>query len=175
MRLRKLEEKDYEKFKDFSKEYLNSGDDRYQKKAISQETFSNYLEELSKFENLETTPAHLVPSIFFCFVDDSDNFIGAIRLRKSLNDNLKIEGGHIGYDIRPSKRNQGFGTIMLSLCLDKASELNLEKVLITCFTDNPASAKVIEKNGGLLESIEPSPRNGKDTRRYWVKLTAPKS
>jgi predicted acetyltransferase len=175
MRLRKLEEKDYEKFKELSEEYSLSGDDRYKEKSLSREAYSNFLTELSKFENKETIPPHLVPGYCFWLVDESDTLLGAIRLRKYLNDNLKIEGGHIGYDIRPSVRNKGLGTKMLSLCLEKAKELKLEKVLITCFTDNPASAKVIERNGGVLESIEPSPRNGKDTKRYWVTLTAPKS
>ena len=175
MRLSKLEVNDYEKFKELSDEYSLSGDDRYKEKSLSNDTFSNFLTELLTFEKKETVPPHLVPGFCYWLVDDSDTLLGAIRLRKYLNDNLKIEGGHIGYDIRPSERNKGLGTKMLSLCLEKAMELKLEKVLITCFTDNPASAKVIEKNGGILESIEPSPRNGKDTKRYWVTVTAPKS
>jgi predicted acetyltransferase len=37
-------------------------------------------------------------------------------------------------------------------------------VLVTCDDDNVASARVIERNGGVLEDV----RNGK--RRYWVEL-----
>jgi len=175
MQLRKLEEKDYEKFKEFSEEYSLSGDDRYTEKSNSREAYSNFLTEILKNENKETIPSHLVPGYWFWLVDESDHLLGSIRLRKYLNDQLKIEGGHIGYDIRPSVRNKGLGTKMLNLCLEEAKELNLEKVLITCFTDNPASAKVIEKNGGVLESIESSPRNGKATKRYWITLTDPES
>ena len=99
-------------FKDFSDEYALSGDDRYEGKSDSKEVFISFLKDLSKFENEETTPAHLVPGYHFWLVDPSDTILGCIRLRKYLNDNLKIEGGHIGYDIRPSARNKGLGTKM---------------------------------------------------------------
>ena len=40
--------------------------------------------------------------------------------------------------------------------LIEAAKCGLSKILITCNEPNIASAKVIEKNGGVLEKIIPS-------------------
>ena len=81
-------------------------------------------------------------------------------------------GGHIGYFIRYSKWNKGYGSKMLSMTLERAKKLGLKKVLITCNDDNFASIKVIEKNGGILENKVTNNINGKEllTRRYWIEL-----
>ncbi len=176
MYLKRLKESDYKKFKELAEDYYLFGDDRYKKPALSKEAYYEFLTKLLKYERKETVPPNRVPSYSFWLVDESETLLGSIRLRKYLNEELKIEGGHIGYDIRPSARNKGFGTKMLALCLEKAKELNFKKVLITCYSDNLGSVKVIENNGGVLDSIEPSPkRNRKDTKRYWITLDAPKS
>ena len=61
---------------------------------------------------------------------------------------------------------------MLALALKKAKQLKLEKVLITCDDTNPASARVIEKNGGVLENKVTNIIDDKPivTRRYWIDL-----
>ena len=50
--------------------------------------------------------------------------------------------------------------------------MGLEKVLITCNKDNFGSAKVIEKNGGVLENIVENIIEGKKiyTKRYWIEI-----
>jgi predicted acetyltransferase len=50
--------------------------------------------------------------------------------------------------------------------VDLAPSLGLDRVLVTCDEDNVASARTIERGGGVYEDS----RNGK--RRYWV-ATAP--
>ena len=59
---------------------------------------------------------------------------------------------------------------MVKLVLEKAKELGLERVLITCDKDNMASARVIQKNGGKLESESISKQTGKLKQRYWIEL-----
>ena len=44
------------------------------------------------------------------------------------------------------------------------------KILITCNEPNTASAKVIEKNGGILEKIIPHP-GFPDAKRYYIQLS----
>ena len=58
---------------------------------------------------------------------------------------------------------------MLALALEKAKEMHISPVLITCNDDNLASAKVMEKNGFTLGDKIIVSRDGKDllTRRYW--------
>jgi predicted acetyltransferase len=79
-------------------------------------------------------------------------------------------GGHIGYGIRPSARGRGLATWALRSALPHASELRLEKVLITCNDTNLASARVIEKAGGVLEDVRHTELGL--TRRYWITLGA---
>jgi predicted acetyltransferase len=49
----------------------------------------------------------------------------------------------------------------LKLALEKARELQLDRVLVTCDTENVGSAKIIEKNGGRLQDQVISTRSGK--------------
>ena len=106
------------------------------------------------FKNLENfrkgkVAAHLVPSSAFWLVDGK-NYLGSGDVRHRLNDKLRRLGGNIGYSIRPAAWRQGLGSLQLSLLLKEAKKLEIKKPIITCYDDNVASAKVIEKNGGVL-------------------------
>lgn len=89
---------------------------------------------------------------------------GIIRVRRGINEFLLRRGGHIGYYIKKDYRRKGYGEKMLSLCLDLLRKEGLNKILITCDTDNVGSQKIIEKNMGILENIVDG------TRRYWINL-----
>lgn len=97
---------------------------------------------------------------------DDDEVIGFLNLRHELNDWLREEGGHIGYSIRPARRRQGHATRALDLGVRRAGELGIDRVLVTCDTDNLASARTIEAGGGVFEDV----RN--DKRRYWITPSA---
>jgi predicted acetyltransferase len=97
--------------------------------------------------------------------------LGTSRLRHRLTPKLEHEDGHIGYDIRPSERRKGYATRLLSMTLEKARSLGLSRVLVTCDSDNIASARVIEKNGGRLEDKRISRETGKLKLRYWIELS----
>lgn len=105
---------------------------------------------------------------------EGDEFIGCVDIRHKLNKNLLSFGGHIGYEIRYSKWNQGYGTKALSLALKYAKEnLGINKALVTCDDDNYGSIRVIEKNGGILENVVVNlTKKGekKKTKRYWIKI-----
>jgi len=83
---------------------------------------------------------------------------------------LRNIGGHIGFNIRPSERRRGYGTAILALTLEKAKELRLKRVLVTCDDNNVASAKIIEKNGGILEDKYWNDELEQPKRRYWIEL-----
>ena len=106
---------------------------------------------------------------FFWLVDDGNGeFIGEITVRHRLTEELTRYGGHIGYGIRFSRWNQGFGTQMLAFALEEAKKLGLSKVLITCNDDNIGSARVMEKNGFLFADKVENSVDGRSiiTRRY---------
>ena len=79
-------------------------------------------------------------------------------------------GGHIGYDTRPSFRGRGIGTLMLRAALPIARELGIGRALLTVNENNPASIKIIEKNGGVLMDRKPQTDNGVFKRYYWINL-----
>lgn len=118
-------------------------------------------------------PPDRVGADYYWLVDEEHSyFIGEISIRHRLTDALKRYGGHIGYGVRFSEWNKGYGTLMLRLALEKAKLLGISTVLITCDDDNPASAKVMEHNGFVLQDKVPNLVDGAAiiTRRYTKKL-----
>ena len=117
----------------------------------------------------------------FWLIDDGE-YIGQTSIRPELGTPYLITyGGHIGYSIRPDRRQQGYGRRILSLTLDECSRLGMDRVLITCDEDNMPSRRIIEANGGTFESGLTMDRairraegrkSEKDIQklRYWIEL-----
>ena len=99
----------------------------------------------------------------------AEEIVGFLALRTRLNDWLLNEGGHMGYSVRPSRRQEGHATRALGLAVRRAAELGIERALVTCDDDNAPSARTIERNGGVYEDT----RNGK--RRFWIETGARRS
>lgn len=97
-------------------------------------------------------------------------FVGRISIHHQLNDALRVEGGHIGYDTVPSARGRGVATEMLRQALPVARALGLREVLLTCDDTNAASARVIEKNGGSLRETRALASHRPPKRYYWISL-----
>ncbi len=105
-----------------------------------------------------------------CWLVEGDTYLGRLSLRHALNESLLIEGGNTGYDLRPSARGRGLGTLQLTLGLQKAREAGLLRVLLTCADTNVRSQRVIEANGGVFQDVVPVPRHDALNRRYWIEL-----
>ena len=130
--------------------------------------FQTYIKSLQDESIGKGISKNWVPASTYFLVNEKKKIFGAVNIRHRLTENLKIEGGHIGYGIRPSFRNHGYGTKILELALLKASEMGIDNVLITCDKENIHSAKVIYKNGGKFDSeIE---YNNRIIQRYWIEL-----
>ena len=130
------------------------------------EKFDNYRNER------HLRPDRVGEDCYWLVDDEKRRFLGEVKIRHRLNDALLLRGGHIGYGVRCSEWNRGYGTMLLALALDKARELRISPVLVTCNDDNLASARVIEKNGFTLENKVLAPQDGQYrlTRRYWKTL-----
>ncbi len=111
--------------------------------------------------------ADRVPATFLAACA-GDLLVGRISVRHELNDYLAAYGGHIGYGVVPEHRRRGHATAMLGQGLIVARSLGVERVLVTCDDDNAASARVIEKCGGILDSVLDQPGSGVPKRRYWI-------
>jgi len=110
----------------------------------------------------------LVPATLFFLTGPEGRILGAIHLRHDLNDRLRLNGGHIGYGIRPSERRKGYGSLMLKKLLEALRAQGWDRVLLTCDEDNPGSRRIIETSGGVLaDQVE---FEGAMTRRYWIEL-----
>lgn len=132
--------------------------------------FEGFLQRLSNMERGINIPPHLVPASSFWLIDDGE-YIGSLNLRHELNDDLLHFGGHIGYDIRPSKRRKGYGKEILRLGLEKARERGLLQVLVTCDETNIGSKKIIEANGGIFENAVTQEGSPVKKLRYWIGIS----
>lgn len=149
----------------------------YEQNNVRTYNFSspNECDIFDKFQSYRTgnnIPENHVSSNYFWLIENSE-FIGEVSIRPKLTDELLRRGGHIGCGVRYSKWNEGYGTELLRQALLKAMSMNLYDVLITCNDDNIGSAKIIEKNGGLLENKLENIVDGKQilTRRYWIHIS----
>ena len=83
-----------------------------------------YLLAVRRFQSIDL-PENRVGQTNYWLVDDEKGyFIGEVGIRHKLNDALLKRGGHIGYGIRYSEWNKGYGTKMLELALEKAKEFD---------------------------------------------------
>jgi predicted acetyltransferase len=101
---------------------------------------------------------------------DKDKFIGTIRINTDLSEKFTASG-NIGYVIRPSEYGKGYGTKILQLGIEKAKELGMKEVLISCREDNIASRKIIEKNGGIFLESKPGKLDEPSSLYYKIKTT----
>ena len=138
-------------------------------KTELQGDFQSYIKRIENYSLGKNLPLGYVPDTTYWLIDGSE-FIGRISIRHKLTESLLREGGHIGYDIRPSKRKLGYGKKILELALPKAKMLGITKALITCDETNIGTKKIIEANGGVLENSVAMGDRKPRKLRYWIEL-----
>lgn len=105
--------------------------------------------------------------LYFAIIDEK--IVWAIDIRFNINHPvLRNHWGHIWYGISPEYRRKWYATKMLELWLLECKKLNLDKVLVCCYTDNIGSYKTIEKNWGILENV--IKWEWKRNSRYWINI-----
>lgn len=131
--------------------------------------FSSYIDKVvSESKGLNLKEGYIPQSTFWLV--DNGEFIGRVSIRHKLTDHLLKIGGHIGYDIRPSKRRMGYGSKILELGLMEAKKLGIEKALITCDVTNTGSRKIIEAKGGVLDT-QKLDHNSENKLRFWIDVS----
>ena len=95
----------------------------------------------------------MVPQSSF-WLYDGEYPVGYGRIRHKLNDRLEQMSGHIGYAIRKTQRNKGYGNNILTLLLNECRSLGLQSVQISANEDNAPSNKIIKRHGGELIRID---------------------
>jgi len=133
--------------------------------AVAWHGYSGFYELLARMKAGGYPRPDIVPMDSY-FIEAGGRILGEVFIRHRLTPYLEQIGGHIGYKVRPSSRNQGVATAALRLALKELATIGVERALVTCNTTNAASAKVIEKCGGQ--------RTGdvligeRTERRYWI-------
>ena len=140
-----------ESFQNLVMDYLRCKEEVYTnlyKPALA--NFDKYVKKLINHAQGKKLPDGEVPYSTFWLIDDYKKIYGNVRIR---HQTLPVYG-NIGYDIRPSSRGKGYGTILLGLAIEKAREFGIKRIKIACDQKNSPSIKVIEKNGGqFVEQI----------------------
>jgi predicted acetyltransferase len=131
--------------------------------------FDDILREQAAAKDPATAPPGVLPYEDFWLLD-GDVWIGLLTLRTQIDEQFLRSGGHIGYVIRPSRRQRGYGTALLRLGLEQARARGLRRVLLTCAETNIGSRKVIEANGGRLEDIVMVEERSAPVCRFWIDL-----
>jgi len=153
-------------YMDALREAENETQDTKLRKPAMGQSFADFVRIFFNEMNPETVPPGYVPTTMFWLIDNN-TFIGRLQIRHSLTESLFNYGGHIGYYIRSSMRNKGYGSAMLKLGLSEAKKMGFTEVLVTCDEDNLGSQKIIEKNGGELENTIDNPGHPRK-HRYWI-------
>jgi predicted acetyltransferase len=154
-------------FENYVLSYKNNNDEYYfnkYKKAL--ENFQNYINDLHNHSKGINLPQEMVVTSTFWLIAENE-VVGVVRIRHQ-----EVEcAGHIGYDISPDHRNKGYGFQILKLALDKAKEIGIEVVIVTCNINNTASKKIIEKNNGELLGIVFDAEENEHLYKYSISLT----
>ncbi len=132
-------------------------------------SMSEHLQLLVDQKDPKKIPATWVPStMLYGFV--GNEIVGRLSVRHTLNENLLHRGGHVGFSVSPRHRKKGYASEIFRQGLEFCRARKLFRVLVTCAEDNPASWKVIEKFGGVLENSVFDEEDQEIIRRYWVSI-----
>lgn len=126
------------------------------------EYIDKVLPALISYEHPVGMPEWFVPETYW-YLWDEGRLVGEFRIRHYLTEALRNGSGHIGYSIRKAERGKGYGTEGLRLTLAEAGKIVPEdEIYLRVNKDNPASLKVMQKNGGKVV--------GEDGEHYFVRI-----
>ena len=132
-------------------------------------SFSVYVQMLDDWTRGRNLPDHFAANTqLFGFVNK--RLVGRVSIRHELSTRfLQRYGGHIGYGVLIPERGKGYASAMLREALPHLRQLKIDRALLTCDENNPASQRIIEKNGGIFEGYaDGHPDIPK--RRYWIDI-----
>lgn len=138
---------------------------------MAQADFGAFVRDLAAEARGEGLPEGVPAQTTYIALDGAGRALGEIRLRLDpgeTEDEILAANGHIGYNVRPSARNRGVATRMLALVLERARAAGLKRVMLPVENENPASVRVIERNGGRLTRRVADTHGGNLVSVYWI-------
>lgn len=170
--LRKVLPSDLDACREYRQEFLDSGDSMDGCSNLRRfENIADWYDWICKAEHPDTCPAGWVPDTQLLCIRKSDGrLVGMADIRHELNDAILNLFGGIGYSIHPSERRKGYAAMQLALAKVICKHMGMKRLLVCCHKENIASARTIQRNGGILENEVVDERNGEVLQRYWIDL-----
>ena len=131
-------------------DYSNAGEQEWCEAAKDALTdFSSYISRL-KAEALGIgISSDWSPTSHFWLMSDR-RLIGTLRIRHHLTPAVEERAGHIGYDIAPTFRDQGYGHQILALALSETRKMGIREAIAICDESNTPSRRILEGAGGII-------------------------
>ncbi|GHO46292.1 GNAT family N-acetyltransferase [Ktedonospora formicarum] len=139
-------------------EHLTYGEEyNYNNIELARTNFAAFVRELEEEAQGIGLPPGFPAQQTYLLLKDGEVVIGEIRFRPHLEPPYERFNGHSGYNVRPSYRGKGYGTRQLALLLAETRKWDLPGISFTIEDENPASVRIIEKNGGRLLYVKNNP------------------
>ena len=157
--------------KNYNNEFLNIYPDWVP--FVTDKNFDEYIENMKNIA--EGINNNGVKENYYWFVDDNGIIgSGSIRLNPEVDSTTEKFSGNIFYQIVPSKRKQGYGTILCHFLLEEMHQLGYKNAIVTCYQNNIGSINIITSNcGKLIEVVKGdgfTEDNGFVTYRYCIDI-----
>ena len=164
---------DITKIEEYNQEFIKAYPNGW-KPFVDKNNFDEYLRRMNNYKEGKDNDG--LKEIFY-WLFDKDKIVGSgsIRLNPEIDKIIETYACHIFYQIVPTYRKQGYGTIICHLLLQEMQKLGFKEATISCYDTNIGSINIIENNGGeLIETVLgdgdfPNSDNVK-TRRYKIDI-----
>ena len=163
---------DITKIEEYNQEFIRTYPNSWEP-FVTKNNFDEYLRRMNEYREGKGNDG--LKEIFY-WLFDKDKIVGSgsIRLNPEIDKITETYAGHIFYQIVPTYRKQGYGTIICHLLLQEMKKLAFNEAIITCYDTNVGSINIIENNGGqLIETVlgdGSSNGNNLKTRRYKIDI-----
>ena len=163
---------DITKIEEYNQEFIKTYPNSWEP-FVTKNNFDEYLRRMNDYSEGKGNDG--LKEIFY-WLFDKDKIVGSgsIRLNPEIDKITETYAGRIFYQIVPTYRNQGYGTIICHLLLQEMKKLFFREAIITCYDTNIGSINIIENNGGeLIETVLGDGSSNSDnlkTRRYKIDI-----
>lgn len=110
-------------------------------------------------------PGKARPGTVFLVAEAGGVLVG--RARVVITGDPDPRYGHVGVAVHPDHRRKGYATAILRGCLAIVAAAGIDNALVTCRQENTASARLIERCGGVLQGTVTGHRV---MRQYLIKI-----
>ena len=163
---------DITKIEEYNQEFIKAYPNSWEP-FVTKNNFDEYLRRMNDYSEGKGNDG-LKEMFYWLFDKDKIVGSGSIRLNPEIDKITETYAGHIFYQIVPTYRKQGYGTIICHLLLQEMQKLGLKEAIISCYDTNVGSINIIENNGGeLIETVlgDGSPNSDYlKTRRYKIDI-----